>query len=35
MKYKDINGDGIIDGNDKVAIGATTKPIDLWIWYVS
>ena len=26
IKYKDINGDGIIDGNDKVAIGATTKP---------
>ena len=24
IKYKDINGDGIIDGNDKVAIGATT-----------
>ena len=26
IKYKDINGDGIIDSNDKVAIGATTKP---------
>lgn len=26
IKYKDINGDGIIDDNDKVAIGATTRP---------
>ena len=26
IKYKDINGDGVIDSNDKVAIGATTKP---------
>lgn len=26
IKYKDVNGDGIINGNDKVAIGATTKP---------
>ena len=26
IKYKDINGDGIINDNDKVAIGATTKP---------
>ena len=26
IKYKDINGDGIINGDDKVAIGATTKP---------
>ena len=25
-KYKDVNGDGKIDGNDQVAIGATTKP---------
>ena len=23
IKYKDINGDGVIDDNDKVAIGAT------------
>lgn len=26
IKYKDVNGDGKIDGNDEVAIGATTKP---------
>lgn len=26
IKYKDINGDGIIDSNDRVAIGATTRP---------
>lgn len=26
IKYKDINGDGKIDDNDRVAIGATTKP---------
>jgi TonB-linked SusC/RagA family outer membrane protein len=26
IKYKDVNGDGIIDDNDRVAIGATTKP---------
>lgn len=26
IKYKDMNGDGKIDGNDQVAIGATTKP---------
>ena len=26
IKYKDINGDGVIDDNDKVAIGSTTKP---------
>jgi len=26
IKYKDVNGDGIIDDADKVAIGATTKP---------
>ena len=26
IKYKDVNGDGIIDDNDKVAIGATVKP---------
>ncbi len=26
IKYKDINGDGKIDTNDRVAIGATTKP---------
>lgn len=26
IKYKDINGDGKIDGNDEVPIGATTRP---------
>ncbi|WP_108820956.1 TonB-dependent receptor [Dysgonomonas sp. Marseille-P4361] len=26
IKYKDVNGDGIIDGGDKVAIGATSRP---------
>lgn len=26
IKYKDINGDGMIDDNDVVAIGATTRP---------
>ena len=26
IKYKDMNGDGKNDGNDQVAIGATTKP---------
>ncbi len=26
IKYKDVNGDGVIDNNDKVAIGATTRP---------
>lgn len=26
IKYKDINGDGVVNGGDEVAIGATTKP---------
>lgn len=26
IKYKDINGDGKVDDDDRVAIGATTKP---------
>ncbi|MDD3036868.1 TonB-dependent receptor [Bacteroides sp.] len=26
IKYKDVNGDGKIDDNDRVPIGATTKP---------
>ncbi|WP_080906037.1 TonB-dependent receptor [Parabacteroides sp. Marseille-P3160] len=26
VKYKDVNGDGVIDNGDRVAIGATTKP---------
>lgn len=26
IKYKDVNGDGKIDGNDEVPIGATTRP---------
>lgn len=26
IKYKDVNGDGIVDGNDEVAIGATSTP---------
>lgn len=26
IKYQDVNGNGIIDSSDRVAIGATTKP---------
>ena len=26
IKYKDVNGDGVIDSNDEVPIGATTRP---------
>ena len=26
LKYKDVNGDGIVDGGDAVAIGATERP---------
>lgn len=26
IKYKDVNGDGIIDDQDQVAVGATTVP---------
>ncbi|MDL2322679.1 TonB-dependent receptor [Bacteroidales bacterium OttesenSCG-928-A17] len=26
IKYKDVNGDGVIDNNDRVAIGSTTVP---------
>ena len=26
IKYKDVNGDGIIDGGDECAIGATSRP---------
>ena len=26
IKYKDVNGDGIINDDDRVAVGATTKP---------
>lgn len=26
IKYKDVNGDGVVNDGDKVAIGATTKP---------
>lgn len=26
IKYKDINGDGVVNNNDYVAIGATTRP---------
>lgn len=26
IKYKDVNGDGVVDNGDRVAIGATTKP---------
>ena len=26
IKYKDVNGDGIVNDGDQVAIGATTKP---------
>ncbi len=26
IKYRDVNGDGVVNDNDKVAIGATTRP---------
>lgn len=26
IKYKDVNGDGVVNGQDQVAIGATTRP---------
>lgn len=26
IKYKDVNGDGVINGSDRVAIGSTSKP---------
>lgn len=26
IKYKDVNGDGVVNDNDKVAIGATSRP---------
>jgi hypothetical protein len=26
IKYKDVNGDGVVNSDDRVAIGATTKP---------
>lgn len=26
VKYKDVNGDGIIDGGDRTAIGSTSRP---------
>ena len=26
IKYKDVNGDGVINNDDRVAIGATTRP---------
>ena len=26
IKYKDVNGDGVVDDNDQVAIGATSRP---------
>ncbi|MDR0421642.1 MAG: TonB-dependent receptor, partial [Proteiniphilum sp.] len=26
IKYKDVNGDGVVNGGDKVAIGATKRP---------
>lgn len=26
IKYKDVNGDGVVDGGDRVAIGATRRP---------
>ena len=34
IKYKDVNGDGVINDGDKVAIGATTTESDLRIWYL-
>ncbi len=33
IKYKDVNGDGVVDDNDIVAVGATNRPnLDLWSW---
>ncbi len=30
--YKDLNGDGVIDDNDKYAVGAwTCSPFDVWL----
>ncbi len=26
IKYKDVNGDGVVNGGDRVAIGATSRP---------
>lgn len=26
IKYRDVNGDGVVDGGDQVAIGATSRP---------
>lgn len=26
IKYQDVNGDGVIDNNDRVAVGSTTRP---------
>ena len=26
IKYKDVNGDGVVDDNDIVAVGATNRP---------
>ena len=26
IKYRDVNGDGVVDDNDQVAIGATSRP---------
>lgn len=35
VKYKDVNGDGIIDDNDEVAIGATARPNTIYGFGVS
>ena len=35
IKYKDINGDGVINDNDRVAIGATRVPNLIYGWGIS
>lgn len=35
IKYKDVNGDGIVNGDDEVPIGATTRPNQIYGFGVS